>query len=307
VKEIDQVGRAVDGIAQGDLASRCLFDGSDELARLADGVNRMASSIESTQNELRVARDGALQATRLKSEFLANMSHEIRTPLNVVLGHTELLAEEIGPSGSEGVREHLDAMHRAGVRLYRTIEGILDISKIEARAFEVRPESMHLSLVLERHVNNLQVLAARKDIQLRCVINEPRATVLFDEYCLAGALTNLLQNAVKFTEEGSVTVRLYRDEKALLKISVSDTGIGIEPSYRQHLYEPFSQEQRGDARAFEGNGLGLALTKRYLQLNGATLEVESRKGHGSTFIISFASSSELTAAPEAALNGVDVS
>jgi signal transduction histidine kinase len=198
-------------------------------------------------------------------------------------------------------------MHRAGMRLYRTIGGILDFSKIEARAFGLRPESMHLSLVLERHVKDLQVLAARKDIQLRCVINEPSATVLFDEYCFAGALTNLLQNAIKFTEEGSVTVRLYRDEEGLLKIAVSDTGIGIDPSYRQHLYEPFSQEQSGDARAFEGNGLGLALTKRYLQLNGATLDVESCKGHGSTFIISFASSSELRAAPEAALNGVDVS
>jgi two-component system, sensor histidine kinase len=305
VKEIDRVGQVVDGIAHGNLSARCVIDGGDELARLAKGVNQMASNIQSTQHELRAARDSALQATRLKSQFLANMSHEIRTPLNVVLGYTELLAEEIGTNENTHVREYLDAIHRASMRLCRTIEGILDFSKIEAGVFEICRQPMQLPLVLERHIKDLQILAARKEIQLRCVIEEPTAAVLFDESCLTGALTNLLQNAIKFTGEGgSVTVRLYRGSGGL-EIAISDTGVGIEPSYLPHLGEPFSQEQTGYARAFEGNGLGLALTKRYLQLNGATLEVESRKGHGSTFTISFAPSSELTAAPEKALKGAD--
>ena len=293
VREIERVGQAVGAIAQGDLSARCVFDGSDELARLASGVNQMASNIENTHHQLRDARDAALQATRLKSEFLANMSHEIRTPLNVVLGCTDLLGAEIDKIEKEAVRKQLDAIHRAGMRLYRTIEGILDFSKIEAGAFEVRPQWMHLPLALERHVKDLQILAARKGIELRCIINEPSAAVLFDEYCLAGAVTNLLQNAIKFTDRGSVIAHLYRDAEGLLKVAISDTGIGIEPSYHRHLYEPFSQEHTGYARPFEGNGLGLALTKRYLLLNGAALEVDSRKGCGSTFTISFAPSTEL--------------
>ncbi|HJU11187.1 MAG TPA: ATP-binding protein, partial [Candidatus Binataceae bacterium] len=302
VKGIDRVGQAVDSIAEGNLAARCVIDSSDELARLAKGVNQMASNIENTQQELRVARDSALQSTRLKSEFLANMSHEIRTPLNVVLGYTDLLGEEIDANTNEDVREHFDAIRRAGTRLYRTIEGILDFSKIEAGAFEVHRQPIQLPMVLDRHVQDLQILAARKDIQLRCIINERKAAVLFDESCLTGALTNLLQNAIKFTNEGFVTARLYRDSDGLLKMAISDTGIGIEPSYLPHLWEPFSQEQTGYTRAFEGNGLGLALTKRYLELNGATLEVESRKAHGSTFTISFAPSSEITAAHDEVFN-----
>jgi two-component system, sensor histidine kinase len=306
VKEIDRIAEAVDGIAHGNLSARCMIEGSDELARLARGVNQMASNIESTQHELRAARDSALQATRLKSQFLANMSHEIRTPLNVVLGYTELLAEEFGTNENTDVREYLDAIHRASMRLYRTIEGILDFSKIEAGAFEVYPQPMQLPLVLERHIKDLQILAARKNIQLRCVIEEPTAAILFDERCLTGALTNLLQNAIKFTEKkGSVTARLYRGSEGLLRITISDTGVGIEPSYLPHLFEPFSQEQTGYARAFEGNGLGLALTKRYLQLNGATLEVESRKGQGSTFTISFGRSAELAAGLEKAVMGAN--
>ena len=261
--------------------------GSDELNRLAEGVNQMASNIEHTQQELKHARDNALQASRVKSEFLANMSHEIRTPLNVVLGYTDVLAEEIDAGDNEDMKEHLDAIKRAGKRLNRTIQGILDFSKIEARAFELRPQSVKLAAVLEHHVQDIRILAEQKNLKLRCVIDEPDATVLCDEYCLSGALTNLLQNAIKFTEQGTVTAKLFRGIDRFLKISVADTGIGIEQSYLTRIFEPFSQEQSGYTRAFEGNGLGLALTRSYLQMNGATVGVQSQKGNGSTFTISF--------------------
>ncbi len=121
----------------------------------------------------------------------------------------------------------------------------------------------------------------------------PKGTVLFDEYCLSGALTNLLQNAIKFTEEGSVTARLYRGSDRNLRISIVDTGIGIEAAYLARIFEPFSQEESGYTRRFEGNGLGLALTRSYLQLNGANISVQSQKGQGSTFTINFAPESEL--------------
>jgi two-component system, sensor histidine kinase len=293
VKEIDEISSAVGRIAQGDLSTRCAVEGSDEFVRLAEGVNQMASSIEHAQRELKHARDNALQASRVKSEFLANMSHEIRTPLNVVLGYTDVLADEVDASDNEDMKEHLDAIRRAGRRLNRTIQGILDFSKIEARAFELRPQSVKLSSMLERHVEDLRILAEQKGLRVRCVIEDAKATVLFDEYCLSGALTNLLQNAIKFTEQGSVTAKLYRGADRNLKISVTDTGIGIEPGYLTRIFEPFSQEESGYTRRFEGNGLGLALTRSYLQLNGASITVQSQKGQGSIFTITFSPESEL--------------
>ena len=293
VNEIDEISTAVGRIAKGDLSTRCTVEGSDEFVQLAEGINQMASSIELAQRELKLARDNALQASRVKSEFLANMSHEIRTPLNVVLGYTDVLADEIDSQENEEMKEHLDAIRRAGRRLNRTIQGILDFSKIEARAFELRPQSVKLATMLEHHINDIRILAEQKNLRLRCVIDEPKATVLFDEYCLSGALTNLLQNAIKFTEEGSVTARLYRGSDRSLKISITDTGIGIEPGYLARIFEPFSQEESGYTRRFEGNGLGLALTRSYLQLNSATISVQSQKGQGSTFSISFSPESEL--------------
>jgi signal transduction histidine kinase/CheY-like chemotaxis protein len=309
VGEIDEISSAVRKIAQGDFSARCKVEGSEEFVNLAGGVNQMASSIEHSQRELKHARDNALQASRVKSEFLANMSHEIRTPLNVVLGYTDVLADEIDAQDNEDMKEHLDAIRRAGRRLNRTIQGILDFSKIEARAFELRPQSVKLSNMLERHVEDMRILAEQKNLRLRCVVEDPKATVLFDEYCLSGALTNLLQNAIKFTQEGSVTARLYRGVDRNLKLSVTDTGIGIEPGYLARIFEPFSQEESGYTRRFEGNGLGLALTRSYLQLNGANISVQSQKGQGSQFTISFAPESELRltspngAEPKAAVNG----
>ena len=293
VKEIDEISSAVGRIAQGDLSTRCTAEGSDEFVRLAEGVNQMASSIEHAQRELKHARDNALQASRVKSEFLANMSHEIRTPLNVVLGYTDVLADEVDAQENEDMKEHVDAIRRAGRRLNRTIQGILDFSKIEARAFELRPQSVKLATVLERHVEDIRILAEQKNLRIRCVVEDPKATVLFDEYCLSGALTNLLQNAIKFTEEGSVTAKLCRGPDRNLKISVTDTGIGIELGYLTRIFEPFSQEESGYTRRFEGNGLGLALTRSYLQLNGASISVQSQKGQGSMFTITFSPDSEL--------------
>jgi hypothetical protein len=293
VNEIGEISAAVGRIAHGDLSARRTVEGSDEFVHLAQGVNQMAASIELAQRELKLARDNALQASRVKSEFLANMSHEIRTPLNVVLGYTDVLADEIDSQQNEDMKEHLDAIRRAGRRLNRTIQGILDFSKIEARAFELRPQAVNLAAMLERHVDDIRILAEQKKLRLRCVIDDPKGTVLFDEYCLSGALTNLLQNAIKFTEAGSVTAKLYRGADRKLKISIIDTGIGIEPGYLGRIFEPFSQEESGYTRRFEGNGLGLALTRSYLQLNGATIAVESQKGQGSTFTISFSPESEL--------------
>jgi PAS domain S-box-containing protein len=234
------------------------------------------------------AREIALEAARLKSSFLANMSHEIRTPLNIILGYNELIAERLSELGDESQRSFLDAISNAGRRLQDTIHSILDLSKIEAQSFEIRPVEIDLAKLIELQVRDFQVLAARKGLQLEAEVDVQAAKVEFDEYCLTQALANLLQNAIKFTEKGHITLKLTNDHDGSLCLKVIDTGVGIDADYLPKLFEPFSQEDSGYSRSFEGSGLGLALTKNYLALNGARLGVESEKGVGSAFTIHFA-------------------
>lgn len=234
-----------------------------------------------------VAGDAAREASRLKSAFLANTSHEIRTPLNIILGYNELIAEQLAERGCSELAPYLDAVQRAGHRLLHTVEQILDFSKVETGALELKPVEISLAPLLENLVNDFRVLAVAKDLKLSCAVEAPGARVRFDEHCLAGALANLLQNAVKFTEHGLVAARLFRDETGTLKIEIRDSGIGIDKSYMPHLFEPFSQEDSSYSRRFEGAGLGLVLTRKFLELNRATLDVKSTKGEGTICTIEF--------------------
>lgn len=252
-----------------------------------------------TEAELARARDAALEASRLKSAFLANTSHEIRTPLNVILGYTGLIGEHLATRGDHSQDSFLASIERAGERLLRTIEHVLDYSRIEAGAFTVDPKPLRLAPLIEQLLRDLRVLAVAKGIALEARIEAPEAAVMFDEHCLSGALTNLVQNAIKFTpatrrgRKSRVEVRLRRDRLGDLRLHVRDNGLGIDPAFLPRLFEPFLQEESSYNRRFEGWGLGLALAKRYLQLNGASLSVQSTKGAGSTFTIRFSRESEI--------------
>lgn len=248
---------------------------------------------ERSQRELAAARDKAVDAARLKSAFLGNMSHEIRTPLNIILGYGNLLCSYLEESGDFSQRQAIASIQRAAVRLQETIGGILDISRIEAGAFDIHREELDLVELVERHVEDFRRLADDKGLCLGCRFEVPQAVVLFDRYCLTHALVNLLQNAIKFTETGGVLVELDRDGDGTLALRVCDTGIGIRRDFLPRICDAFCQEEDGHTRRFEGTGLGLALTKHYLDLNGARLSVESEKGKGSKFAIHFPASSEV--------------
>ena len=237
--------------------------------------------------ELARARDAALESTRLKSAFLANTSHEIRTPLNVILGYTDLIGEHLSNIGDHTQDAYLAALGRAGRRLLKTIQQILDYSRLEAGALALDPSAIALSPFIEDQANDLSVLAAEKGLKLRLEIAESDATVRFDEYCLTSALSNLLDNAIKFTDRGEIVLGLDRDGTGTLKLEVRDTGIGIDDDYLPRLFEPFSQEQAGHSRRFEGAGLGLAFARKCVELGGARISAASRKGEGSIFTIEF--------------------
>jgi len=243
--------------------------------------------------ELASARDSALESTRLKSAFLANTSHEIRTPLNVILGYTDLVGEHLADIGDHTQDAYLEALGRAGRRLLKTIQQILDYSRMEAGALALNPSAIALAPFIEDQVNDLGVLAAEKGLELRLEIAESDATVRFDEYCLQSALSNLLHNAIKFTDRGEIVLGLDRDSAGTLKLEVRDTGIGIDDDYMPRLFEPFSQEQASHSRRFEGAGLGLAFARKCVELGGARIYAASRKGEGSIFTIEFPRTCEI--------------
>jgi PAS domain S-box-containing protein len=250
-------------------------------------ISRDTTEDRRRELELTQARDAALEASRLKSAFVANVTHEIHTPLNIILGYADLMAERLAELGDEHVNDYAEPVRRAGKRLLDTVASILEISRIEAGAYRVDPKPIVLAEFIGRLLGEFKLLAARKGLALSAEIDEPQATVRFDEGCLSNALTNLLQNAIKFTEHGEVVVRLGRDARGTLGLEVRDTGVGIDAAYLPHIFDAFSQENPGLTRRFEGVGLGLSLVRKYLELNGAELKVTSEKGRGSTFTIHF--------------------
>ena len=231
------------------------------------------------------------ESARLKSAFLRNVNHAIRTPLNTIIGHAELLIEATEPSdrGRE-IRSSAKAIAEASSQLERNFRAILDLSKLHAGSFTLAPARIKLTELIELQLSEIQPAAERKATAITCEIQDPEITITVDEYCLRHALANLLDNAVKFTERGRVMVRVYREPDGSICVNVEDTGVGIDSSYVPSLFEPFSQEDSSQARRYQGMGLGLALAKRYLALNGAELSMTSTKHAGSVFTIRFAES-----------------
>ena len=201
-------------------------------------ISRDMTEDKRRELELTQARDAALEASRLKSAFVANVTHEIHTPLNIILGYADLMAEHLTELGDERANDYVEPVRRAGKRLLDTVASILEISRIEAGAYRVDPKPIVLAEFIGGLLGEFRLLAAKKGLALSAEIDEPQATVRFDEGCLSNALTNLLQNAIKFTEHGEVVVRLGRDTRGALCLEVRDTGVGIDATYLPHIFDP---------------------------------------------------------------------
>jgi GAF domain-containing protein len=222
-------------------------------------------------------------ASRHKSEFLANMSHELRTPLNAILGFSEVLAERMFGEVNEKQAEYLQDILSSGRHLLSLINDILDLSKVEAGRLELELGRFHLPTALDNALTLVRERATRHGITLTHNVDPGVADIVADERKVKQILLNLLSNAVKFTPEGGrvgVTVTAAADGIA---IAVSDTGIGIAPEDQAAIFEEFRQVGREDARKQEGTGLGLTLAKKFVELHGGRIWVESRVGQGSTF------------------------
>lgn len=230
------------------------------------------------EDELIRAKERAEEMSRLKSSFLANMSHEIRTPLTAIIGFAEVLQDEL-----EGTDANMLSMIlRSGRRLERTLTSVLDLAQLESKTVELSVEQIDLSAEIHEAVSMFERAAEEKGLRLDVDVPDEPVPADLDLGAVQRILTNLISNAVKFTEEGSVRVGLRTDDTHV-KIDVEDTGIGIEPAYAEKIFREFTQESDGYTRTYEGVGLGLHITKLLLDLLGGEIALETEKGVGSRF------------------------
>ncbi|MGM0450028.1 MAG: ATP-binding protein [Pseudomonadota bacterium] len=307
---IYELTRAISRLRQGKLDTRVEMNASPELEELASGLNAMAESLQRAQDEMQqnvdqatedlretletievqnieldLARKQALEASRIKSEFLANMSHEIRTPLNGIIGFTDLLLKT--PASTQQ-KDHLNTIRKSSEILLTIINDILDFSKIEAGKLILDRTPFQLRETVEEVLVMLAPAAHDKNLDLVPLIyTDVPDAFMGDPLRIKQVMTNLVNNAIKFTQHGEVVVRVMLDDNdtddETIRISITDTGMGLSDSQRENLFNAFNQADASTARQYGGTGLGLVISRRLVEEMGGEIGVESELGKGSCF------------------------
>ncbi len=237
------------------------------------------------ETDLHAAMEEAEKANRAKSQFLANMSHELRTPLNAILGYIELIQDSIYGDVSEKVREVIGRVEHNGRHLLNQINDVLDLSKIEAGELKISLNDYAMQDIVSGVVSAVGSLAAEKSLTLNAIVPPDLPTGFGDDRRISQVLMNLVGNAIKFTDEGEVSVRVSATDGEF-RVAVADTGIGISEADQAEILNEFYQADGSSTRAQGGTGLGLAIATRMVELHGGRLWIESVLGEGSTFFFS---------------------
>jgi signal transduction histidine kinase/CheY-like chemotaxis protein len=281
-RRIERLQRGTALIGTGDLSHRVAITSKDELGQLAVSFNRMAESLLASNDGLTAARQQAVEASRIKSQFLANMSHEIRTPLNGIIGMVTLMLDgELTQTQARDVKILRDSSRH----LLDIVNDILDISKIESGKLEIARVPLDLRSTLEEVVNALVPLAQNRGIELRrSIASEVVDERWGDPVRIRQVLNNLVGNAIKFTDEGSVSIAVsHGGSKSEVVIRIEDTGIGMDSTTLEKIFRPFVQADESNRRKRSGTGLGLAISRQLVEMMGGAIAVESELGRGSVF------------------------
>jgi len=270
------------------LKTSAIFDG---IAKRINYYRKLGEEIKEDQTESilaeeesKKARDASREAERLKSTFLNVLSHELRTPLNIILGYSTIIKENLRDKIGSEDKIYLDNLHSGSERLFKTITQMLEFAQIEAGNYHLNLETFELVSIFTNCIAPHKKRAAEKQLNFTSNFTEDKIFVEVDLQCAENIINNLLDNAVKFTRRGYIDVEVgVLKDRELAICKIKDTGVGISTEYLEHLYQPFSQEDLDIGRTFEGNGLGLAISKRYIERMGGSLIVDSIKGVGSTF------------------------
>jgi signal transduction histidine kinase len=247
---------------------------------------------KSYQESLREAKEEAERMNRLKSAFLANMSHEIRTPLTSIIGFAEMIGEQVDPKAEGLIPRYAQLIETSGHRLLHTLEGVLNLSKLEAGEMDLSSQRLNLSAEATDTAQQFEPQARDAEVELRVDTGTSPVFCRADPEGLRMVLRNLLSNAIKYTEsDGAVWIRTRTADESVV-LEVEDTGIGMDPEKTDELFEAFAQESEGIGREYEGTGLGLTVTRQAVEEMGGSIEVRTEKGKGSCFVVSLPKANE---------------
>lgn len=260
-------------------------------------IEQQKKELERQHEDLVDARKQAEEASIAKSSFLANMSHELRTPLNAIIGYCEMLQEDAEDKNFDNVAGDLSKVHTAANHLLELINGVLDLSKIEAGKMVVNIEPVDVNELLKEIINVIKPVAAKRGNKLVVSIDNKHTSIVSDAIKLRQVIYNLLSNACKFSENGNVQLSvdyITIDNDGYYKIVISDDGIGMSEEQISQIFNPFVQADNSITKSYGGTGLGLSITSRFVEMLGGTISVESKLGKGSTFTILLPEKSQVT-------------
>ncbi len=262
----------------------------EEVGRVQRYITPLAIVIRNAHllEEAEEARADAIESSRAKSQFLANMSHELRTPLNAIIGYCELVAEEAEDAGHEAYLDDLAKIRTSGHYLLQLISSVLDLTRIEAGKLELSVSEFDVRTLLEEVTETTSPLAAREDNQLELEIDGDPGSMTSDLTKVRQILLNLLSNACKFTHQGTIVLRVRREEgkgSPWVRFEVIDSGIGMSDEQQARIFEAFTQADESTSRRYGGTGLGLTISREFCELLGGAIEVSSEEGKGSTFTV----------------------
>lgn len=291
ITKLSLVARA---LQEGDFSQKPVLNRKDEIGQFATAFNAMIQAIEKRESdlreqadELRIATAKAKEAARVKGEFLANVSHELRTPLNAIIGFSDMLIAGMSGPLNEKQMHKMSRLKENGMRLLTLINDLLDLTRIEAGRLEMVEKPFSPHILAERVAAQMESIAAESKLKFETIISADTPTeVLGDEKRIEQVLINLLSNAFKFTQEGSVTLNINANHnEGTWSLDVIDTGIGIPPHAVNIIFEEFRQLDGSYSRAYKGSGLGLAITRNLVRMMGGKISVKSTLGEGSTFTV----------------------